>query len=298
MANFCYYDRAKSNAYGVILLRRLWLIVSLLIGVGCSPQPENVLLLATTTSTYDSGLLDEILPGFESQFNVRVDVVAVGTGQALALGRRGDADLLLVHEPFGEAVFVGDGYGTRRYPVMFNDFVIVGPADDPAQIRSLREAKIAFTRIAAQEATFVSRGDRSGTHVREQRLWELAGLLPGADSTWYLSVGQGMAQSLQLASEIQAYTLSDRGTYLALAHKLEGLVVLVGGSNVLDNGDSELINIYSLIPVNPGIHPSVQFDLATQFVDWMLAPEIQGQIMRFGNSSTGARLFLPIDSLP
>lgn len=181
---------------------------------------------------------------------------------------------------------------------MFNDFVIVGPADDPAQIRGLREAKIAFTRIAAQEATFVSRGDSSGTHVREQRLWELARLLPGVDSTWYLSVGQGMAESLQLASEIQAYTLSDRGTYLALAHKLEGLVVLVGGSNVLDNGDSELINIYSLIPANPGIHPSVQFDLATQFVDWMLAPEIQGQIMRFGNSSTGTRLFLPIDSLP
>lgn len=296
MVNCCYYDLASSS--GGSLLRKRLVVAILLLAASCSLQPENVLRLATTTSTYDSGLLNEILPGFELQFNARVDVVAVGTGQALALGRRGDADLLLVHEPIGEAAFVRDGHGTMRYPVMFNDFIIVGPGNDPAQIRGMREAKIAFKRIAEQEATFISRGDGSGTFVREQRLWELADLHPSAGVEWYLSVGQGMGESLQMAAEMQAYALTDRGTFLALAHTLEGMDSLVGGNAVLENEDPELLNIYSLIPVNPEVHTAVQFDLAMQYVNWMLAPDIQRQILGFGNSSMGAGLFLAIDSLP
>jgi tungstate transport system substrate-binding protein len=246
-----------------------------------TPAPHD-LILATTTSAYDSGLLDYILPDFQQKYNARVDVVSVGTGQALALGQSGDADVVLVHAPEQEAAFVAAGYGTRRYPVMHDDFVIVGPANDPAGIKGMTDAAAAFQKIADAKATFVSRGDESGTDVKEKAIWQSLGITPSGD--WYVSAGQGMGEVLTLAEELQAYTLSDRPTYVT--RQAAGLRL-----DILVEGDPILFNPYSVIPVNPARHPHVNAALAQQFVDWITSLEGQNLIASF--QIDGHPLFTP-----
>lgn len=224
----------------------------------CSSAPR--LRLVTTTTTVDSGLMDRLLPMFYDQHGIQVDVVAVGTGEALAIGRAGDADLLLVHAPELEEPFVTEGFGTARYEVMANAFILIGPIDDPAQIQGQTDIIQALQQIATAEALFVSRGDGSGTHLREQALWAEAGIEPQGAS-WYTEAGQGMGATLTVADEQLAYTLVDNGTFLAQRERL-ALVRMV-------EGDGRLYNPYSLIPINPEKHPHVQAGLAQTFVDWL-----------------------------
>jgi tungstate transport system substrate-binding protein len=252
-----------------------------------------VLRLATTTSTADSGLLDAILPDFEQKYNVRVDVVAVGTGQALEIGTKGDADVVLVHARAREDKFVADGDGINRLDVMFNDFVIVGPSADPAGIGGLTTAKEALAKIAEIASPFASRGDDSGTYTKEKSLWVAAGITPTVESDWYLSVGQGMGETLLFANEKLAYTLADRGTWLAMQEKLPTLTVLVGGATIDQNGDKALRNPYGVIPVNPEKHPGVNVALATQFAEWLTTPETQQAIGDYGKEKFGQPLFYP-----
>lgn len=240
------------------------------------------LVLATTTSTEDSGLLDFIIPDFEEQYNAEVDVIAVGTGQALELGSNGDADVVLVHARAREDAFVEAGDGTARFDVMFNDFVIVGPDADPAGIRGVEDAETAFQQIAESEATFISRGDDSGTHSKELAIWSAAGIEP--EGNWYQSAGQGMGAVLGIADEQQGYTLTDRATFVArLAEGLE-LVILV-------EGDEILLNPYGVIPVNPEKHPTINADLAQDFVEWLTSVDTQMLIASFEVS--GEQLFFP-----
>ena len=257
------------------------------------PATPQTLRLATTTSTADSGLLDAILPKFESAYNARVQVIAVGTGQALELGANGDVDVVLVHARAREDKFVADGDGLNRLDVMYNDFVVVGPASDPAGIAGMTTAQAAFAQIAGRSAAFVSRGDDSGTHTKEKSLWSAAGMTPTIDSGWYFSIGQGMGETLTFADEKQAYTLSDRGTWLSQQSKLPNLVVLVGGASIDANKDNALLNPYGVIPVNPAKHPGVNFDLATQFANWIASVEVQQLIADYGKDRFGQALFYP-----
>lgn len=247
-------------------------------------QGSQNLILATTTSTADSGLLDYILPDFEDQYSVRVDVVAVGTGQALTLGEDGNADVLLVHARAREDAFMETGHGVRREDVMYNDFVIVGPAEDPAGIAGMTDAAATFQRIAESESQFVSRGDDSGTHTKEKAIWAAAGIEPSDD--WYNSAGQGMGAVLTMADESQAYTLSDRATYLA--RTLEGINL-----NILVEGDSILFNPYGVMAVNPDKGDHIKVDLANSFIDWLIAVSTQEKISQFGVEEFGMPLFTP-----
>ncbi len=242
------------------------------------------LILATTTSTDNSGLLDYILPSFEQAYHADVDVVAVGTGQALELGRKGDADVLLVHARAKEDAFIRAGYGVNRQDVMYNDFVIIGPPNDPAGIAGMTDAPAAMAKIAQTGSLFISRGDDSGTHTKEKALWLAAGLEPTGD--WYQSAGQGMGAVLTLANEQLAYTLSDRATYLA--RTLEGIDLVI-----LVQGDPVLFNPYGVIAVNPLVHPDVNFDGATVFINWLTSPQTQQLIGTFGVDAFGASLFTP-----
>lgn len=244
------------------------------------------LILATTTSTYDSGLLDFILPDFEDMYNAEVDVISVGTGQALALGESGDADVVLVHSRPREDAFVAEGFGTIRYDVMYNDFVIVGPTNDPAGIAGMEDATAALRLIADAEADFVSRGDNSGTHSKELSIWASAELEP--DGGWYLEAGQGMGAVLTLADELQAYTLTDRGTLIA--RQAEGLSL-----DVLVEGDEVLFNPYGVMPVNPALHDNVNAELAEAFVHWLTSISTQEMIGSYTVSDT--QLFVP-NSVP
>lgn len=259
----------------------------------CTPAQPGVLRLATTTSTADSGLLEAILPAFEREFNAQVDVVAVGTGQAIAIGQNGDADVILVHARAREDAFIADGYGLDRRDVMFNDFVVVGPPGDPAGIQGMGTAAEAFTAIAQAGAAFASRGDDSGTATKEKAIWKAAGLEPTADDAWYASLGQGMGETLQYASEAGAYTLTDRGTYLSQRENLPGLVILFGGDSIAENPDSILLNPYGVIAVNPELHEGIQADLAQQFVHWLTALETQEVIASYGVDPFGQPLFYP-----
>ena len=272
------------------------LILGLVIGLtgcGSANTDPKILRLATTTSVDDSGLLNAILPDFESKYNVEVDVVAVGTGQALELGRRGDADVLLVHAPASEEEFVQDGYGIARTVIAYNDFVIVGPTDDPAGITNVTSAVDAFLAIMESKSTFASRGDDSGTHKKEKAIWEIAGVTPDPLSGWYLSVGQGMGATLKLANEEKAYVLTDRGTFLSQSENLPNLSILFGGANAAENPDPIMRNIYSVIPVNPDLHDNVDYELAQQFVDWISSVEVQAVIGEFGKDEFGFPLFYP-----
>lgn len=248
--------------------------------LGCQTK-KQILILATTTSTYDTGLLDEILPIFEKKHNATVKTIAVGTGEAIAMGQRGEADVLLVHSPKTEEQFVADGYGVNREDVMYNDFVIVGPASDPAGIRGM-DAPSALKQIASA-TLFVSRGDDSGTHKKEKELWQKAGSQPPSDC--YISTGQGMAETLRIADEKGAYTLVDRGTYLSLKQSMS-LVILVEGDEILRNP-------YGVIAVNPAKFPKVNYDLAMKFIGWITSVETQQIIADFGRERYGQPLFIP-----
>lgn len=256
-------------------------MIGLLIGCGGT----QALVLATTTSTADSGLLDEILPAFEQAANVEVRVLAVGTGQAIALAERGDADVLLVHDTEKEMLFVAQGFDEVRRDVMYNDFVIIGPEGDPAGIRGIQSVSEALVRIievlSEGGGVFVSRGDNSGTHSKELWLWEEAGVVP--DSVWLRSTGQGMGNTLTIANELQAYTLADRGTYLAHRGRLE-LEIMV-------EGDPSLFNQYGVIAVSRGRNPRVKTDLALKLVEYLMRKDVQERIGRFGVSQFGQPLF-------
>jgi tungstate transport system substrate-binding protein len=242
------------------------------------------LTLATTTSTQDSGLLDYLLPMFEKQFNVKVKVIAVGSGQALQLGKDGNADVLLVHSPAAEKEFMANKDGTRREDVMYNDFVLVGPASDPAKIGSIKTAAEAFAAIANAKATFISRGDNSGTYTKEKGIWTTAKIDPKGD--WYVSAGQGMGAVLTMADEKQAYTLSDRATYMTQVQKGLTLKILV-------QGEKGLLNPYGVIAVDPAKSPKIQADLATKFIDWIISVPTQEQIAAFKKADFGISLFIP-----
>jgi tungstate transport system substrate-binding protein len=241
------------------------------------------LILATTTSTQDSGLLDYILPDFEAKYGTPVEVVAVGTGQALQLGKNGDADVELVHARAQEDAFVAAGDGINRQDVMYNDFVIIGPAKDPAGIKGLK-APEAFAKIAQTGSRFISRGDQSGTNTKELAIWKAAGIEPKGD--WYISAGQGMGAVLTMANEQLAYTLSDRGTYLARTKQGIDLPILV-------EGDPTLLNPYGVIAVNPAKHPNVNSDMANKFIDWITSVETQKLIESYGMKDFGQSLFIP-----
>lgn len=270
---------------------RLFFVLMLLLGLagsGISAQeaePQR-LILATTTSTYDSGLLDYILPDFEATYKIEVDVISVGTGQAIALGESGDADVLLVHARAQEEAFVAAGHGLIRYDVMYNDFVIVGPPDDPAGIRGMTSAAQAFTAIASAGARFVSRGDDSGTHTKELAIWEAAGIAPEGD--WYAAAGQGMGAVLTMSDELQAYTLADRATFAA--RQAEGLNL-----EILVEGDPILFNPYGVIPVNPAAHPNINAEVAQAFAHWITSLPTQALIASYQRS--GLQLFVP-NSVP
>lgn len=232
---------------------------------------QEVLTMATTTSTENSGLLDELLPPFEEKFDVRVDVVAVGTGAAIELGRNGDADIIFVHARDAEEEFIEAGYGVNRRDVMYNDFIVLGPPSDPAGIRDAESAVQAFEKIKEEGAEFVSRGDDSGTHKKELSLWEEAGIDP--DGSWYLESGQGMGPSINMANEREAYILADRGTYLAYSGDVE--------LEIVNSGDSALFNPYGIIPVNPAYHTHVNYQMAMAFTGYVTSQQGQNIINNY-----------------
>lgn len=241
----------------------------------------GVLRLATTTSTYNSGLLDYLLPEFQQAQHTEVQVIAVGTGKALRMGRDGDVDVVLVHAPEAEQQFVDNGYGVERTGIMYNDFVLIGPAGDPAAIKGLSDAATALSRIAATQALFVSRGDDSGTHKKELSLWASSGQQPGGQ--WYREAGQGMGKVLQIANELNAYTLVDRGTWLAYRNKLD--------LELLIEGDTRLHNPYSVIRINPERYPDLNHQDASAFSRWLAAEATQQRIANF--KLAGEQLFIP-----
>ncbi len=246
----------------------------------------ETLTLTTTTSTYDTGLLDEIHGDFEEMYGVSVDAVAQGTGAALESGRNGDADVVMVHARGLEDEFMREGYGVNRRDLMFNDFVIVGPEDDPAGIEGMDSATEALTAVADAGATFVSRGDNSGTHTKELNLWEAAGTEPGGD--WYQETGTGMGEALNVATQQGAYTLSDRGTFISQRSEID-LVILVQGP--IEDGPEVLANPYGVMAANPGVHENANYDLAMAYIGWITSPGTQEAISSY--QVDGEQLFFP-----
>jgi tungstate transport system substrate-binding protein len=240
---------------------------------------DGTLRLATTTSTYETGLLDRLLPPFEAKHGAKVHVISVGTGKAMKLGENGDVDIILVHARKAEDKFVKDGFGVNRRDVMYNDFVILGPKSDPARVSGMKNVKLALGKIYKKQHVFVSRGDDSGTHKKEKSLWSKAGLTPAGK--WYLQVGQGMSAALRTADEKTGYVLVDRGTYLTHKEKID-LQVLV-------EGDGDLGNPYGVIPVSPYKHKHVKYELSMQLVAWLTSPECQKMISEFRKN--GEQLF-------
>ncbi len=259
------------------------------VGGGEADQPAVVgetLTLTTTTSTYDTGLLDELDANFEDRYGVTVDAVAQGTGAALETARNGDSDVVMVHARSLEDEFMREGYGVNRRDLMFNDFVVVGPADDPAGIEGVDSAADAFAAIAEAGTTFVSRGDESGTHTKELAVWEAAGVEPGGD--WYMETGQGMGEVLHVTDEQRGYTLADRGTYLSQRSTVD-LVVLVQGP--IEGGPELLANPYGILAVNPAVHDDVNYDLAMAYIGYLTSPEGQAAIENY--ETNGEQLFFP-----
>ena len=249
-----------------------------------SAQSDQI-ILATTTSTRDAGLLDSLVPLFERRTGYHIKVIAVGSGQALAMGRRGDADVVLSHAPEAERALVDSGYFVRRRLVMHNEFLVVGAAGDSAGVRGLSDATAAFRRLAERHGPFVSRGDQSGTHQRELALWKRAGFATPPPGDWYVEAGQGMGASLQLADEKRAYTLTDRATYLAWRDKLQ-LVPMV-------EGDSLLYNVYHVLELNPRNAARINVTGGRVFADFLVSAEAQRLIGAFGKSRFGQSLFVP-----
>ncbi len=250
--------------------------------MAAAPKDPDV-ILATTTSTKDTGLLDVLLPDFAQRTGYKVKPIAVGSGQAMALGERGEADVLLVHAPASEKKFMEAGHGTQRLLVMHNDFVIVGPQADRAGIKGMKKAADALKTISEKQSLFVSRGDNSGTHQLENQLWQAAGSKPSG--SWYQSAGQGMGEVLRISSEKEAYTVADRGTYLAL-RKSVALEVMV-------EGDPALLNIYSVITVNPNKNDKINAEGARAFAAYVVSPEAQAIIKTYGVDKYGEPLFVP-----
>jgi len=270
----------KVLALGVVLL----LCLSFVQGVACAD--EKVLLMATTTSTDDTGLLDYLAPLFTEDTGITLQWTATGTGKALKLGENCDVDVLLVHDPDSEKKFVEAGYGVDRTQVMYNDFIIIGPADDPAGIKGLTSTE-AFKKIAEKKAIFVSRADESGTHMKEKFVWQQAGLDVPDKEEWYVQTGQGMLITINVAAEKKGYTLTDRGTYIKYEANYEGKPPLV----ILSEGDPYLLNQYSVIAVNPERCPKAKYDLAKKFIEWMASPRAQQAIEDF--RLMGKQLFFP-----
>ena len=258
-----------------------------LLGVALAGSPASAedrsIVVASTTSTQDSGLFGYLLPLFKAKTGIDVKVIAQGTGQALDTARRGDADVVFVHAKSQEEKFLAEGFGVKRFDVMYNDFVLIGPNSDPAGIRG-QDIETALRAIQAKAAPFVSRGDRSGTHAAELALWKLAGIdLESAKGPWYREIGQGMGAALNTASAMDAYVLSDRGTWISFRNRADLAIVV--------EGDKRLFNQYGVMLVNPEKHPQVKKDLGQAFVDWLISPE--GQAAIAGYKIDGQQLFFP-----
>ena len=270
------------------MIRRtcLAVVAALLLPLGVLPAAaqDKFIVVASTTSTEQSGLFGHILPLFEKDTGIRVRVVALGTGQALDMARRGDADVVFVHDQAAEEKFVADGFGVKRFPVMYNDFVLIGPKGDPAKIAGGKDILVALQKIAAGEAPFVSRGDKSGTHAAELRYWKAAGVdLDAKKGAWYKDTGSGMGPTLNTASSMNGYVLADRGTWLSFRNR--------GDLAILAEGDQRLFNQYGVMLVSPAKHPHVKKDLGQQFVDWVVSPQGQAAIASF--TVGGEQLFFP-----
>jgi tungstate transport system substrate-binding protein len=267
------------------------LIIAALLAWGASnvfaakdaPKQKNI-ILATTTSTQDSGLLDVLIPIFEKETGYFVKTIAVGSGQAMAMGQKGEADVMLVHSPDAEKKFIEEGYGVNRRLVMHNDFIIVGPAEDSAKIKTTKSAAEAMKLIANANALFISRGDNSGTHAKEKTLWKKAEIIPQGQK-WYQETGLGMGQTLNVVAEKKGYTLADRGTYLSMKKNL--------GLDILVEGDAALLNIYHVIEVNSAKWPKANAQGAKAFADFMVSKKVQGMIKTFGVDKFGSPLFFP-----
>lgn len=255
-----------------------------LVAASCVGNKDDSIVVASTTSTQDSGLFDYLLPIIRARTGITVKVVAQGTGQALDTGRRGDADVVLVHAKSEELKFLAEGESLRRYPVMYNDFVLVGPKNDPADIRGMKNVSRALQIIKEKQATFISRGDRSGTHIAELALWKAAGIdIEQAKASWYRSIGQGMGAALNTASAGNAYVLSDRGTWIHFKNR--------GDLQVLVEGDGRMFNQYGVMLVNPDRHPNVKKILGQKFIDYLISPSGQSDIA--GYKIDGQQLFYP-----
>jgi len=248
-------------------------------------EAKGSIILSTTTSTQDSGLLDFLLPIFTEETGIEVKTIAVGTGKALQMGRDGEADVLLVHSKADEIKFVEEGYGTERRDVMYNDYILVGPKDDPLNLKTDYPNNIleGLKRIAEKEAVFVSRGDDSGTHKKELSIWKTANIEPSG--AWYLEAGAGMGDVLKITSEKQGYTISDRGTYSSMRDVLDLEIII--------EGDENLFNQYGVIPVNPEKNPHVNIDAAIEFMNWITSDRVQDLIKEFGVEEYGQPLFIP-----
>jgi tungstate transport system substrate-binding protein len=256
----------------------------LVLGTPATSAQERFIVVSSTTSTEQSGLFAHLLPLFEKDTGIKVRVVALGTGQALDMGRRGDADVVFVHDQVAEEKFVAEGFGVKRLPVMYNDFVLIGPKSDPAKIAGGRDILAALQKIAAAQAPFVSRGDKSGTHAAELRYWKAAGVdLDAKKGAWYKDTGSGMGPTLNTASSMNGYVLADRGTWLSFKNR--------GDLAILVEGDQKLFNQYGVMLVNPAKHPHVKKDLGQQFVDWVVSPKGQAAIAAY--KIGGEQLFFP-----
>jgi tungstate transport system substrate-binding protein len=270
-------------------MKRLLVALLAVLIAGPAAAQERAIMVASTTSTEDSGLFGHILPLFKTKTGIDVRVIAQGTGQALDTGRRGDADVVFVHAKAAEEKFVADGNGVKRFPVMYNDFVLIGPKSDPARVAGSRDIVAALQAIAARNATFISRGDRSGTHQAELALWQAAAFYPAARKPpWYREIGQGMGAALNMASASNAYVLADRGTWLAFKNR--------GALAVLVEGDRRLFNQYGVILVNPAKHPHVKAALGQAFIDWLLSRDGQEAIASY--KIGGQQLFFPNANTP
>ena len=274
---------SAKRGFTAMMIAAVFLIGTALPACAAGPSQKN-LILATTTSTQDSGLLDVLIPVFEKKTGYFVKTIAVGSGQAMAMGQKGEADVLLVHSPDAEKKFIADGFGVNRLIVMHNDFIVVGPPADPAAIKGAKSTIDAFKKIAAAGSLFLSRGDNSGTHSKEEGIWKAAGISPEGQK-WYQETGLGMGQTLNVAAEKKGYTLADRGTWLSLQQKL--------GLPILKEGDPILLNVYHVIGVNSAKWPKVNADGAKAFSDFMVSAETQGIIKTFGVEKYGGALFFP-----
>jgi len=265
----------------------LMLIITLLVGIVpaamAAEKVESTMTLSTTTSTQDSGLLDYLIPIFEKDYNTKVKVVAVGSGQAIEMGKKGDADVLLVHSRAAEDAFVASGFGINRKDVMYNQFLIVGPKSDPAKIKGMTDVKAAFKKIATAKKKFVSRGDNSGTNTKELSIWTALKITP--TGRWYIESGQGMGDTLMMTNEMNAYTLTDEATYLTWQKKT-GLKEMV-------RGDKLLLNPYGVIAVNPAKYPAIHKNAANAFIEFMTGKKGQALIGEFGKDKYGKALFTP-----